>query len=186
MGTELEINWALLNFVFSKYSHLGYTKTCVPWMVSKEAIAATFNGTNNAPFKDLHVVGSAEQSFIQLMLDGKLIPGAYSALTPCFRDEEVLDETHQNYFAKVELFSYLQDYWDDRSILMSTITDAIQVMTELTKSNISVVKTDEGYDLELNGVEVGSYGIRKYKNFRWVYGTGLAEPRFTYATKLKM
>jgi hypothetical protein len=37
-------------------------------------------------------------------------------------------------------------------------------------------------DWTLNGVEIGSYGVRQYKNLvKWVYGTGLAEPRFTTA-----
>jgi hypothetical protein len=41
--------------------------------------------------------------------------------------------------------------------------------------------TSEGIDLYLNGIEVGSYGIRKHNSYQWVYGTGLALPRFDKA-----
>jgi hypothetical protein len=38
---------------------------------------------------------------------------------------------------------------------------------------------------EIKGYELGSYGIRKYKNlFQWVYGTGCAEPRLSIVEKL--
>jgi hypothetical protein len=36
-------------------------------------------------------------------------------------------------------------------------------------------------DIEINGVEVGSYGYRTYEGFNWIYGTGCAEPRLTQA-----
>jgi hypothetical protein len=41
--------------------------------------------------------------------------------------------------------------------------------------------TPEGIDLVLNGIEVGSYGVRTVGNRTWTYGTGLALPRFTVA-----
>lgn len=40
-------------------------------------------------------------------------------------------------------------------------------------------------DGELNGIEIGSYGYRSYRELHWIYGTGLAEPRFTLAQKSK-
>jgi hypothetical protein len=46
-------------------------------------------------------------------------------------------------------------------------------------NEIKIVKTNIGYDLELNNIELGSYGVRKYGQLHWVYGTGLAEPRFS-------
>jgi hypothetical protein len=49
---------------------------------------------------------------------------------------------------------------------------------------VNVVKTydsrsDESYDIECNGVELGSYGVRHFENIDWIYGTGLAEPRLS-------
>ena len=38
----------------------------------------------------------------------------------------------------------------------------------------------EMYDIEsCNGIELGSYGIREFAGFRWIYGTGVAEPRLS-------
>ncbi len=51
----------------------------------------------------------------------------------------------------------------------------------MTKDQIIVEKTHLGYDLTIDGHEVGSYGERVVGNHRWVYGTGIADPRFTYA-----
>jgi hypothetical protein len=48
-------------------------------------------------------------------------------------------------------------------------------------SSVDIVATDEGYDININGIEVGSYGFREIGDFMWVYGTGLAEPRFSQA-----
>ena len=39
----------------------------------------------------------------------------------------------------------------------------------------------ESVDLELNRIEIGSYGVRRTPECAWVYATGLAEPRFTQA-----
>lgn len=33
-------------------------------------------------------------------------------------------------------------------------------------------------------LELGSYGIGSYKDYKWVYGTGLAEPRLSQAKNL--
>ena len=49
---------------------------------------------------------------------------------------------------------------------------------------LGTISTDEGYDIVLNGIEVGSYGIRQHENLRWIYGTGIAEPRFSTALKI--
>jgi len=32
-----------------------------------------------------------------------------------------------------------------------------------------------------SNIELGSYGIGSYENYKWVYGTGLAEPRLSQA-----
>lgn len=51
-----------------------------------------------------------------------------------------------------------------------------------TEHKIEVVDTDEGFDLQLGGIEIGSYGKRHHDSFGpWAYGTGLALPRFSVA-----
>jgi len=125
------------------YERAGYHPLDVPWCVSDEAMNITrpvWAGTVNAAYiaggKQQCPVASAEQSFLQLQLDslaasGSLNTGTYVAITPCFRNEPVIDELHQPYFMNIEL---------------------------------------------------GSYGIRKHpKVGTWVYGTGCAEPRLSYA-----
>ena len=44
---------------------------------------------------------------------------------------------------------------------------------------VDIVKTEEGYDLEVGGIEIGSYGIRKCDYLEWIYGTACAEPRMS-------
>ena len=50
--------------------------------------------------------------------------------------------------------------------------------------DLKIIDTPEGYDIELYGIEIGSYGIRRVRGFSWIYGTMLAEPRFSEAYKL--
>lgn len=38
-------------------------------------------------------------------------------------------------------------------------------------------------DLEINNIEIGSYGFRHINNLTFIYGTGLALPRFSLANK---
>jgi hypothetical protein len=44
---------------------------------------------------------------------------------------------------------------------------------------MSEVVTADGLDIEVDGVEVGSYGRRACALGAYDYGTGLAEPRFS-------
>ena len=48
-----------------------------------------------------------------------------------------------------------------------------------------IVETDEGWDINVGGIEVGSYGSRSIHDHLWVYGTGLAEPRFSQALRVR-
>ncbi len=51
---------------------------------------------------------------------------------------------------------------------------------------IDIVKTGHlMYDLNYKGIELGSYGTRKYKDINWVFGTGLAEPRLSKVLKIQ-
>lgn len=49
------------------------------------------------------------------------------------------------------------------------------------QQNVTRLITPQGIDLLINGVEVGSYGIRTLGGFSWIYGTGVALPRYTQA-----
>lgn len=60
--------------------------------------------------------------------------------------------------------------------------DAKYALSCFTGKRINIQKTEIGADLTINGIEIGSYGVRTYNHITWVYGTGLAEPRFSKVT----
>ena len=138
--------------------------------------------------KDKVYVGSGEQSFIQLMKENKLSDGKSMCLTPCYREESVLDDTHLKMFMKLELIDYRYK-WSVRDEFMKeqlvALSDMLLNAHKFYKNNISVydeieiIKSDANqYDIVINDYEVGSYGIRETSFGRFIYGTGLALPRF--------
>lgn len=157
------------------YKDRGFQYIEVPWTVDKEVIDIT--KPKNFRYFDTFLgslVASGEQSFLQMRNE---LPVKCMCVTPCFRDEPEVDEIHRNYFMKVELIhtnpsDLDKAYWD-----MLTLAREFFEIYEFT----DVVKTTEGKDIYINGLEVGSYGIRSFNNFHWVYGTGCAEPRLSQA-----
>lgn len=155
------------------YEKLGFVSVPTPWVVGPEAYHITFPG-GVAKYETLggFLVSSGEVGFLQKLLQGETFTRAQTT-TPCFRDEDH-DELHWPYFLKTELFS-------------STTTAAeVDFVTTCAYKffsrflDVEVVETDDGFDIEASGIELGSYGIRSHGDLAWVYGTGLAEPRFSY------
>lgn len=188
-----KIDYKLLGVVQALYEPLGYAYVELPWAVNQHSIRATLpeqfdymtlgrtqgamviKGLAHADYyRDGGncLVGSAEQSFIQM----RLPPGRYMGITPCFRIEQKKDMLTQDMFMKLELH-------DNRSnaAVSEVILDAEKVLQSLSLSRIDVVETEEGYDLEMGGIEIGSYGRRSFEGYSWVYGTGIALPRFSVA-----
>jgi seryl-tRNA synthetase len=174
------INYSLISKAIKAYKKLGYKYIDVPWTVSRDIIDITLPVGRVAFSADGHnfLVGSAEQSFLHLIINENLKSGKYVAASPCFRDDEV-DKYHQKYFFKVELIHYSSDASLDKSDLSNLIADTYSVLKNFSNKKIQFFKTKEGYDLAIDGVEIGSYGIREFNGFNWVYGTGIAEPRFS-------
>jgi hypothetical protein len=180
------INWHLFSKAITAYTHLGYQLIEVPWLVDQQAIDVTLPPgatpfTVNGCGELNQLVGSAEQSFVYLALQDKLLPGKYQALTPCFRDDKE-DELHHKYFMKLELIEINKlsnKGWNPVMSSWQVIRDAEKVLSQFTSKIIEVLDTDQGADLTIDGIEIGSYGVRNYKGISWVYGTGLAEPRFS-------
>lgn len=189
---SLMINYQRVAKAIKKYQKMGYVYIDTPWLVSDEAVIATLP-PNRQGFELGHptlkpgkLVGSAEQGFIQLMLDDKLRPGRYVSAGPCFRDENPVDRLHQYTFFKVELISYagtIKKNTDTTARMMAN--DADEVLYNMYEPGARVVTTSEGWDIEVEGVEVGSYGMREYKGHLWTYGTGLALPRTSQAYKVR-
>lgn len=179
--------WQRLTTALEYYTQNGYAYKDVPWMVGRETSLLTCPDRGRIMGVPHHgdLVGSAEQGFLELMRQRR--PGVYVAITPCFRDEGTLDKLHGLTFMKVELY---RDDNADNEALMDVITSAQSFMKQVLppelENRLQLVQTESGFDLELKGIEVGSYGIRTLPSGeQYIYGTGLAEPRFEIAMNWK-
>lgn len=173
--------WGRLHEALSFYEGLGYEHVDVPWITPTDINRITCPEETRIFMLaggQMCLPGSSEQSFLMMEESGDLGRGKFVALTPCFRKEK-RDETHQNWFMKVEL--YRNDLCGPDQ-LMEMIA-AARACFRLLGEETDLVATSDGFDLEIAGLEVGSYGIRGHRNQMWVYGTGLAEPRFSIASR---
>lgn len=180
------------------YQERGYGYRDVPWAVKTRAMAVTKPAhlpMDEVPhYKGGYIVASAEQSFIELQQDqidrlseGCRDQGRFTTITPCFRNEKLYTDLHRPYFMKVELID-----WGHTSsaYLHEMVGLAEKFFSEYL--TIDIVENNEPDPL-FNGpafdivsrrgrIELGSYGIRKHDSTGpWIYGTGLAEPRLSYA-----
>ena len=191
----------LINCI-AAYKKLDYQLIDVPYHVPHAYVRATLPEGRVALMHSAtdSYVGSAEQSFLLLSNQGKLKPGErYQALTPCSRDEEP-DETHLRVFLKLELFELLRPLGTDDHGVKAIGNIEKQVINIAQHAHVAyaalvdedlqcdLVKTDDdislvSYDLYLGGMEIGSYGVRQMPDStgHYLYGTGLALPRFEQA-----
>lgn len=175
------INYDYVANAIFYYKGLGYKYMNAPWFVSRETMEVTAPPDRRYCSSFLgDLVASGEQSFIEMHKQGKLPKGLHQCATPCFRDEPVVDHIHKNYFFKVELIDVMPQ--DPGRSLSRMIDDALFLFRQVLP-NAEVVNGDVYgvTDIQAEGLELGSYGIRGHGNFTWVYGTGLAEPRFSQA-----
>jgi len=161
------------------YLERDYEPTAVPWVIGIDAYTSTL------PPRVEHyatlggfLVGSAEQSFIQLMTDGEKL-GRIQAASPCFRSEDH-DELHSPYFFKLELFD--NELPMTNNSVLSVLDDARGFFDKYLPTAVTQ-EGEHAWDIVAahNGMELGSYGIRTYKEFQWIYGTGVALPRLQQA-----
>lgn len=169
------INWSYLSKAIEFYGK-RYQLVDVPWKVRDEVHFLTCPDVSRVIKSDIgSLVGSSEQSFIQMSLDKMITPGRWMACTPCFRNEEE-DKFHQKYFMKVELFDSLSP---NLETLKYMVHDAYKFFS-LFSRRVSIVDTGPcSWDIFINDIEVGSYGYREVGDLRWLYGTGVAEPRLS-------
>lgn len=174
------INWTKIGQAVDFYKRRGFIYIETPWIVDVDNLFLTCNDLSRIVTTDIPhtgLVGSAEQSFIQLVLENKLDGTNFVSAGPCFRYEQPFDKLHQLQFFKVELF-----------VKCNSESEAIFATKEVLNSankfmyQANAKETDEGFDLEINGIEVGRYGYRYADGVGWwTYGTGLAEPRYSQA-----
>ena len=183
------INWYRLLSAITFYNSKGYKYIDLDWTINEKTSEITKPIDRKDYFVENQVlVASGEQSFLEMITNGLLKPGKYCGITPCFRDEDVIDDLHQRYFMKVELIDYLKtgSYEERNWSLNKIIGDAKEFYSNFLKVQVSEIQ-DEMFDIEdvKNKIELGSYGTRSYKDINWVFGTGLAEPRLSKVLKIQ-
>jgi hypothetical protein len=175
------IDYAKLADATHYYGEMGFKRIESPWTVTK-AISDITRPPEAKDFSLIHddnkvLVASGEQSFLYLYNKGFLPKGKFQTTTPCFRKES-FGPFHTKYFIKTELID--TENVTEKS-LMAMIDHATCFFGRYTPA-LEVVKTsDTSYDINVGGIEVGSYGIRTSSFLDWIYGTGVAEPRLTKA-----
>lgn len=178
------INYELLARSVPYYEEKGFTPIDAPWWVPTEILQIT--KPPDLPEGEFSIsdekalVASGEQSFLYMMVKGRLPPGKYQTITPCFRNERN-GVFHKKYFMKNELINTedtSEKALDEMVILAS---EFFKLFGEVTTSYEKHHGSLTGRDLFLNEIEVGSYGIRQHEYLKWVYGTGVAEPRLSRA-----
>lgn len=208
------IDYTLIAEAMSFYTHLGYTPVEVPWIVPHNISYLTchdddlvFWTKTNKSNMGRALVGSAEQGLLDLIISKSLpLNKKYVSCSPCFRVNNDDSPIHFDQFMKVELgwavtYDQISFYLKEDRLNLCEVTDLLiyqlihhaeSFFESQTTKPLSRVDTDEGIDLTINDIEIGSYGFRpiSYRStdstkltspFVWVYGTGLALPRFTQA-----
>lgn len=187
LGSLSPISWRLVAQALEFYQRNGFQYLEVPWAVADAAVSATLpperEATKYLASHQLSLVGSAEQSFLAMMMANEISHGKYVAATPCFRDDP-LTKFHQKTFFKVELIEICLKPPEADSV-SEMINVAKAFFQDCLGTKTDLIETSDGFDLEVNGVEVGSYGQRSLHGWHWIYGTGLAEPRFSKVYQLK-
>lgn len=170
------INFSLLEHFKNLYSEI-FTPIELPYIIEEKYVEVTLPpGHNHLRHKgDLVYVGSAEQSFIKYLSEGKLPKNNYQAITICSRDEKILNTRSLLNFVKLELFS--------KTISPIEMTKLVfKIYKNYDNRNYSIIETSHNcFDINCENVEVCSFGERfnPYSNSSFTFGTGLALPRFT-------
>ena len=180
------IDYSILNDSIVYYETAGFKRIESPWTVSEAVSRITKPDNKQDSFylgeKKKVLVGSGEQSFLYLYLKGFLPNGMFQTVTPCFR-EEVFDFTHTKYFMKNELI--ITDKNLDKHNVDKIVDNAFKFFSKYFKPNdLTIIKTTDGFDINYLEYELGSYGYRSCEFLTWIYGTGVAEPRFSKILKL--
>lgn len=186
------IDYGKIDSAIRFYEEKKYIRLEAPWWVSQEIMDITRpkDQTNSNYYINENkkcLVASGEQSLLYMANKGRLPPGKYQTTTPCFRNESI-GVLNKKCFLKTELM-----VTDDTSTasLLKVIEDAMEFfklelyLNDAPTELLELKDTDDGFDILYKGIEVGSYGIRECTFLKWVYGTGVAEPRLSRAINNK-
>ncbi|WP_166655638.1 amino acid--tRNA ligase-related protein [Burkholderia pseudomallei] len=178
------ISFPLIVSAYNFFMREGFTPVCAPMTVSKKMMDHTCPpGVRDRRLRHIDgstYVASAEQSFLQMEVDGDIDDSDWlMAITPCYRDDD-LDDTHFNIFLKVELFAYNMDDFE----LIAGM--AYKFWTDHVGLPVTKLKTPDGIDIMYGDLELGSFGTRlTTQGIPYVYGTGVAEPRGSMAITME-
>lgn len=158
----------------------------LPWTVPLQFIQATRPelsfGQDVATPRGM-LVASGEQAFLWLDSQDMMQPRCHVGWTPCFRDEPVIDQWHRYAFIKLEAYRPLAKHEHQKSVLMALVDQAQGHFERWSGRNARQRWFRDGTcDIEIDGREVGSYGVRSHPTIEgreYVFGTALAEPRFS-------
>jgi len=178
-----------LGQVMQLWEERGAQVVTLPWMASASAMNATrpperaVDSDISTPFGFL--VASGEQAFLDLWTSAWKTGQMRIGWTPCFRHEPQFDATHHYCFCKAEVFVPVTAQTAQQEVDRVRLL-ALEILQQLLdrshqSAELKCVQTEQGYDIECNGVEVGSYGARHHHNNWYVFGTALAEPRWSTA-----
>lgn len=182
------INWLLLAQAQNYYVEHGFLYCEVPYLIPEQYGALTkphndqsFVLNNHLFAEQAHeLVGSAEQGFIYLLATNQLKGDKLITVTPCFRTENY-GMLHLPWFMKCELF-HLSNSLEDCQKMIKIAYDFY--FKHCQARHLEIVQTDqESWDINLNGIEIASFGLRHLEFGNFIYGTGLALPRFEQSKK---
>lgn len=173
-----EINYLIIANAIEFYKSKGFEYCNVDWSAPVDILRITTPARCRLYLlaSNDSLVGSAEQSFLHLIINKQLKPGRYVAASPCFRDDAE-DDLHSRYFFKVELIDF-------ENPTLESLNEIIQICQTYFNSYVEteVIQTEEfNWDIidKKNKIELGSYGIRSHGTVKWIYATGVAEPRLS-------
>lgn len=200
------IDYEQLAYAINLYEGFGYKRIEAPWWVTEDIANITKpTGVSESSNYKLSVngkclVASGEQSFLYLANKGFLPAGKYQTVTPCFRNESY-DAYHSKQFLKLELINLAEEgvYVSQDAVVkvarhaLSFFKQAagglathLRLVSTGVKDPLACAKTEQldiVFELDGQQVELGSYGARETTFAVWVYGTGIAEPRFSKAVR---
>lgn len=200
------IDYGLIADATGIYEGLGYKRIEAPWWVTADIANITKpTGVPESNNYKLSVngkclVASGEQSFLYLANKGFLPPGKYQTVTPCFRNE-AYDAYHSKQFIKLELIELIAEgaYAPQDAVVKvarhalsffkrqaGSLATNLRLIPTGVKDPIACAKTEQldiVFELDGQQVELGSYGARETTFAVWVYGTGIAEPRFSRSVR---
>lgn len=180
-----QIDYKLLAEACRYYNNIEYNQIESPWIIEeKYSLITSPDGSRGVAYaldNGQHLICSSEQGMLQMTFNNTLRSGLkYFSVSPCFRDEP-LDDSHSKWFMKLELFAICTTE-NGAKVLSTRFSSDASTFFKRYKVKHKIIQTLIGEDIiDSNGLELGSYGIRKYDDFCTVYGTGLALPRFSVA-----